>query len=198
MKPKFATVLFSLAACLGFADEATINQPSTKLPIDLNATPKPATKKSFGYLRMAVADPDAINSFQTLPSLALGYRFSLVQSAIDVSAGYTREEKMGDSEAFSYTAPRISYLRYISNDAKAESFYYGAGAAWSETRNTLADNFSGAVANAVVGYEMNRNQTFHSFFELGVSQPVANITTSSFAWQNAWKPQAELSFGLGF
>lgn len=198
MKTKIATAIFSLAACLGFSDEAPISQPSATLPLDLKAVQKPALKQSFGYVRMGVADSDAINSFQTLPGLGLGYRYGMSQSAIDVSANYTREAKT-DHENYTYTAPRVSYLRYVSNDVAPQSFYYGAGLAWGAVKKGAADDFQGILGSATIGYEMNRNQNWHSFVQLDVSQPaVAVSSTTSYSLQKAWKPLAEVSVGLGF
>ncbi len=195
MKSKIATALFSIASVMGFSDEAQINQPSANLSIDLKAAEKPGLKKSFGYVRMTVEDPD-LNKFQMIPSLGIGYRYGLTNSAIDVSMNYAREARTADAETFSYSIP-VSYLRYVSNDAAPESFYYGAGLGW--TGNQKQDVYQNGInANATVGYEMYRTQNIHSFVQMDVSHPAINVSTTSVSFQNTLKPLARISFGLGF
>lgn len=198
MKSKIATTIFAIAAATGFSEEVEINQPSANLPLDLNVQAKQQLKKSFGYVRMGIADPDAINSFQALPGVGLGYRYGLKMSALDVSANYTRDSRVGERETFSYTAPRVSYLRYVSADTAAQSFYYGAGAAWGAIQKGTAADFQGIDASVSLGYETNRNQTVHSFVQFDVSQPVVNVSTTAASFRTVWQPTAEVSFGLGF
>jgi len=195
MKSKIATALFSIASVMGFTDEAPISQPSANLPIDLKVAEKTAMKKSFGYVRMTVADPD-LNTFQTIPGVGLGYRYGLKNSAIDVSANYTREAQTAGQETYSYSLP-VSYLRYVSNDAAPQSFYYGAGAGFAgEQKEGVYTN--GFNANATVGYEMYRTQTIHSFVQMDVSHPVVSVSTTSVNLQKSFKPLAQVSFGLGY
>ncbi len=203
MKSKIATALFSIASVLGFTDEAQISQPSSNFPIDLKIAEKPAMKKSFGYVRMSVADPD-LNTFQTIPGVGLGYRYGLTNSAIDVSANYARESRTADAETYSYSIP-VSYLRYVSNDAAPESFYYGAGLGWAGSqKQAVYENGLQAVyenglnASATVGYEMYRTQNIHSFVQMDVSHPAINVSTTSVTFQKTFKPLAQVSFGLGF
>ena len=195
MKSKIATALFSIASVMGFSDEAQISQPSANLSIDLKAAEKSALKKSFGYVRMTVADPD-LNTFQTIPGVGLGYRYGLTNSAIDVSANYAREARTADAETFSYSIP-VSYLRYVSNDAAPQSFYYGAGLGWAGSQKEgVYEN--GLNASATVGYEMYRTQAIHSFVQMDVSHSAINVSTTSVSFQNAFKPLAQVSFGLGY
>ncbi len=200
MKTKFAVAIFTLTAVLGFSDETALIQstPATFPVVDLKMVQNPLLKKSFSYFRMGIADPDAINSVQALPGLGLGYRYGLFQSAVDVSANYTRDAKKGHHETFSYTAPKVSYLRYVSTDLAPQSFYYGAGLAWGAVMKGNVDDFQGFSASVSAGYEMNRNQNFHSFVQLDVSQPALAVSTSSYSLQRSWKPLAEVSVGLGF
>ncbi len=195
MKSRIATALFSIASVMGFSDEAQINQPSSNLPIDLKIAEKPATKKSFGYVRMTVADPD-LNTIQTLPGLGLGYRYGLNHAALDVSANYTREARSVDGENYSFNVP-VSYLRYVNNDAAPQSFYYGAGLGWagSQKKGVYENNLN---ASATAGYEMYRTQNIHSFVQMDVSHAALNLSTTSVTLQKAFKPLAQVSFGLGF
>ena len=202
MKTKLATVMFSLAAALGFAEEAPINQPSTTLLTEVRTAEKAVFKKSFSYVRMGISDKDAIHTVETIPGLGVGYRHAMVNSAIDVSANYTSQvvdQKLNDT--YFYTVPKVSYLRYISEDFKPESFYYGAGLAWGGVKKAVDNTFTGFIPSATVGYEMNRNQTWHSFVQLDVSQPVAATVASwsaPLSFSNLPGPLAEVSVGFGY
>jgi hypothetical protein len=201
MKSKLATTILALAATANFADEAEVaqlTQPSANLPLDLTTAQPKAVKKSFGYVRMGIADPDAINSVQALPDVGLGYRYGLPRSAVDVSVNYSRDAKVGSRETFSYSAPRVSYLRYVSNDAAVQSFYYGAGLAWSQISKGTAADFQGVDASLTGGYELSRTQNVHSFVQLDVTQPAVNVSTTTVSFRSAWQPTAAVSFGLGF
>jgi hypothetical protein len=202
MKSKIATVIFSIAAWSGFCDDTLINQPSANLPTDLKLIEKAISKKSFGYVRLGVSDKDAINTFETIPGIGLGYRYGMDHSAIDVSANYT-SQIVGSTinDTYFYTAPKVTYLRYWSEDSQPESVYYGAGLGFGGVKKTAEDSFIGLMPNATVGYEMNRNQTFHSFVQLEVSQPVTSLTTANknfVSFANLPGPLAEVSVGLGF
>lgn len=203
MKSKIATALFTIASVMGFSNESQINQPSANFPVDLKAAEKTALKKSFSYVRMTVADPD-LTTFQTIPGIGLGYRYGLVNSAIDVSANYTREARAtftrdgetATAETYSYSIP-VSYLRYVSNDAAPQSFYYGAGLGWAGSQKEGAYE-NGLNASATAGYEMYRTQAIHSFVQMDVTHPVIDVSTTSVSFQKALKPLAQVSFGLGF
>lgn len=202
MKSKIATVLFSLAAALGFADEAPINQPSINLLTELKTNEKSVSKKSFGYVRMGISDKDAVHKVETIPGLGLGYRYGLENSAVDVSANYTTQvvdKKLNDT--YFFTVPKVSYLRYVSNDTQPESIYYGAGLAWGGVKKSADNEFNGFIPSATVGYEMNRNQTWHSFVQLDVSQPAAATAASwskPLTFANLPGPLAEISVGFGY
>jgi hypothetical protein len=201
MKMKIATALFTIATVMGYTDEHIIVQtskPSTNFTGDLRAVQNSLLKKSFGYFRMGIADPDAINSVQTLPGLGFGYRYGMYQSAVDISANYTSHATKDTYKSFSYTAPKISYLRYLSSDIAPQSFYLGAGLGWSAVIKGSPDDFQGVSATISAGYETNRNQNVHGFFQIDVSQAAVEITTTTALLQKSWKPLAEVSLGLGF
>ena len=201
MKSKIATALFSIASVMGFSNEVQV-QPSLNLPIDLKVSEK-ALKRSFTYVRIGMADPD-LNTVQTVPGIGLGYRYGLVNSAIDVSANYARQGKttfiqdgiVANSENYSYSIP-VSYLHYLSNDAAPKSFYVGGGLGWAgEQKEGIYTN--GLNANATVGYEMYRTQDIHSFVQMDLSHPAINVSTTSVSLQNSFKPLAQVSFGFGY
>ena len=204
MKTRIATALLSIASVMGFADEAQIFAPPANLPVDLKVVEVSTLKKSFGYVCMTVADPD-LNTIQTLPGLGLGYRYGLVNSAVDVSWNYNRgtpatfvnaDGQTVHAETYSYSIP-VSYLRYISNDAAPQSFYYGAGLGWAGSqKDGIYEN--GLTANATAGYEMYRTQQIHSFAQFDVSHKAIDVSTTSVSFQKAFKPLAQVSFGLGY
>ena len=200
MKSKIATILLSIAAATCFCDDALIQQPSANL--DLNMTGKAVSKKSFSYVRLGVSDKDAVHTFETIPGLGLGYRYGLNDSAIDISANYTSQIAGSNlNDTYFYTIPKASYLRYVSDDKQTDSFYYGAGLAFGGVKKAETESFSGLIPSATVGYEMNRNQTFHSFVQFDVSQPATSLSTKNdnfVSLKNLPGPLAEVSVGLGF
>lgn len=202
MKSTIATVILSIAAATGFCDETFVNPVSAGLPTELKLHATTVTKQSFGYIRLGVSDKDAINSFETVPGLGLGYRYGMKDSAVDVSANYTSYVGSTLNDSYFYTLPKATYLRYVSDDFQRASIYYGAGAAIGGLKKVAAPSFTGLIANATVGYEMNRDQEFHSFVQLDVSQPTAYINSSStktfISWKNLPGPLAEVSVGLGY
>jgi hypothetical protein len=203
MKTTIATVILSIAAAAGFCDETSIIPASANIPTELKLSATTISKQSFGYVRLGVSDKDAVNTFETIPGLGLGYRYGMKDSAIDVSANYT-SQIVGSSvnDTYFYTLPKATYLRYISDDFQRASIYYGAGAGFGGLKKVAASSFTGLIANATVGYEMNRDQEFHSFVQLDVSQPATYVNSSStktfISWKNLPGPLAEVSVGLGY
>jgi hypothetical protein len=197
MNKKIATVLMTLATAYGIAQEVpSAIEPVAPLPVELKSAPKMAARNpSYGYVRMGISDPDAINKVEALPGLGLGYRFAVPSASVDVSANYTRQ--LG-TENYFYTVPKVSYLRYAT-PAKEQSFYYGAGLAWGGLKRGEETSFEGLVPSATIGYELNRNATWRSFVQLDVSQPtVKTIAWNEYSVDNLPAPIAEASFGLGF
>jgi hypothetical protein len=201
MKKKLSTALFCLVTTLGFADEVQLVQPSTAIPIDLTVkAEKKAPRKSFGYVRMGIADSD-VRTVETLPGLGAGYRLDLRSGAVDFSANYTRQSVQDEETNYFYTVPKVSYLRYW-NPASSTSFYYGAGLAWGGLKNEATD-FMGLVPNASIGYEMNRNASWRSFVQFDVSQPAIALDTKSpktlyASVSDLPGPLLEASVGVGF
>jgi hypothetical protein len=198
MNKKFATALFAAAASTGFTQDITIDQPSSALPLEVVAVEKMAENHSFTYVRMGLSDSNPIREVQTLPGLGLGYRYSIADGAIDVSANYTRETSKGSFDNYFYTVPKVSYLHYVS-PVSEQSFYLGAGLAYGALKKSDGASFQGVVPSASVGYEMNRNSAVRSFVQLDVSQPTMRINNwNDYAVKDLPAPVAEASFGLGF
>jgi len=192
MKTNIATALFTAMTALGFAQDA----PS--FPIERKIAAQAPVRASFGYVRMGIADSDAVHQFETLPGVGLGYRWALADGALDVSANYTRELKTGDTENYFYTAPKVSYLHYLTA-ADNQSFYAGLGLSWTGIKKAdAANNFDGIAPSASIGYEMNRHQTVRTFAQLDVYQPTMAVSASNVSFSNLPGPLAEVSVGLGF
>ena len=77
MKTTIATFILSIAAAAGFCDETIISPVSANLPTELKLRATPVSKQSFGYIRLGVSDKDAVNTFETIPGLGLGYRYGM-------------------------------------------------------------------------------------------------------------------------
>lgn len=203
MKSKIATILLTIAAATGYSEDILTQSSGISLPVEVKLNEKVLPKHSFSYVRLGLGDKDAAHTFETIPGLGLGYRYALENAAIDVSANYT-SQVVGSKvhHNYFYTVPKVSYLRYVSSDLAAQSIYYGAGLAWGGVRKSAdLTSFQGFIPNATVGYEMNRNQTFHSFVQLDVSQPIASVSRSNdnfISFAHLPGPLAEVSVGLGF
>ncbi len=195
MKTKLATAIFSLATALVSAQELPVNQTSVIYPLELTVVEKVPVASSYGYVRMGISDNDAIHTLETLPGVGVGYRYAVHSAAIDFSANYTRQ--FGDSNFF-FTAPKVSYLRYVS-PVQQQSIYYGAGLAWGGLKRGLLNSFQGLIANATLGYEMNRHADWVSFFQLDVSQPAVAVSNwNVYSVTGLPSPLAEVSVGLGY
>jgi len=202
MKMKIATALFALAATTGFSDDLVINQPSHILPLEIKVEEKFVSNKSFGYVRLGVSDKDAVHTFETIPALSVGYRYAMDLSAIDMSIGYSSHVAGSTiNDTYFYTAPKASYLRYVSADTQPESLYYGAGLAWGGVKKSEDVRFSGFIPSATVGYEMNRDRAFRSFVQFDLSQPAVSVSPGKetlISFKNLPGPLAEVSVGLGY
>lgn len=208
MKKKLLT-LATLALSFGFATEAEIELPKTSLPLveakSLLSEKKEEASKSFFYLKMSAADTNPVDRFEAIPGIGLGYRLNAGSSAIDFSANYQKGPGYnGDEKAYTYTAPKATYLYYLSPE-KGQSFYGGAGLAWGGIRargNVDAENvkdrenqrFDGLIPSVALGYEMNRDQVVKSFVQLEVSQAALPTHLAG----SLPKPVAEFSLGAGF
>lgn len=194
MKTKLATALLSLTAALGFAQEASFVQPMHAPKID----EQPAKRGSFSYARLGVADSDTIHQFETLPTLGAGYRLASGGGAFDFGASYTRAIKSGDQEHYSYTAPKVSYLRYWDSAAD-QTAYAGLGLGWMGIRKADVANFDGLAPSATVGMEMNRHQKVRTFVQLDVFQPAVRVSSwNDYSTDNLPNLGADFSVGVGF
>lgn len=203
MKKALTTVILTLAAGFGFAQEAAPALTASDLLKDkktvISLEEKASPKKGFTYLRMGISDSypaNELKDMKVVPGLGLGYRLTSGPSAIDISASYNRrytKDDEGKKDTYFYTLPKANYLHYIS-PAKATSLYAGGGLAWAGLKTKEGNEFIGIVPNLAVGLEMNRNANWKSFVQLDVSQPaVAAASKGEFPG-----PFAELSVGAGF
>lgn len=207
MKMKFMTALLTATSAI-FASE---QMPTTnELPLEVKHKLADVKMNSswFSYMRVAVSDSNP-ELARVLPGLGLGFRFGLPVGAIDVSASYTGTDVAAKGNYF-YTLPRVSYFFYAS-PKKSQSFYAGAGLAYGGLQSTIktaagtAESvaFNGLIPSLSVGYEMNRNQNWRSFFQVDVSQPAVQTGRTYPYMQLASDakklgPVAECSVGFGY
>lgn len=204
MKKEMTTVLLTLASAFGFAqDTPTVH--AEPLPTLVEAKPTiPSIKskeknKSFGYVLVSASDtslPSKETVDEAIPGLGAGYRYVFGASALDVSASINSRDirvDQGKERAYTYTAPKANYLYYIT-PSKNNSFYLGAGAAFSGVKQDETKEFHGLVPNATVGFEMNRNNKWRTFVQAEVSQPVYAVSLKG----DMPKTAAEIVLGTGF
>jgi hypothetical protein len=200
MKMKLMSVFLTAASAI-FAQE---QMPTTReLPLEVKKSLVDSQTNSnwFGYMRLGVSDsrPNEMTSVQ--PGLGLGCRFGLPVGALDLSASYMGNDVKAEKSYF-YTLPRVSYLMYLS-PKKEQSLYAGAGLAFGGLKTNDAQKFDGIIPSVSVGYEMNRQQNWHSFFQIDVSQPA--LATSLEKGKSFMEvasaslgPIAECSVGFGY
>ena len=184
---------------------------------------------SFWYINLEAMEPSTFSDTNIIPRVGIGRRFisESGSSAIDASinGGYKEREsstllednkkKTNTSKSFYITAPKVSYIRYLSSNPK-NAPYAGLGGSWifmaaeKETEIRLenqeeeeyfvtssfetVERFNGLAGSAVVGYEMNRNSRIRSFIQLEATQGLLAASKKG----DLPKPIIELSLGLGF
>jgi hypothetical protein len=150
----------------------------------------------FFYFQFFAGENDLSHSdrwHSLVPGIGVGYRRSAGNGgAADISiTGIGRRESIGGT-AF-WTAPKISYLRYITPDSSS-SLYLGAGMAWGGVHSART-NFLGLIPSATLGYEFAHNASVLGFSELSISQPVLDVQKQTSSLPS---PMAQLSVGVGF
>ncbi len=205
MKKNFASAILTLTTAFGFAQgavpEMLPNIAQREMTPALSLREKVTPKKSFGYLKMGVSDPE-LNKVDTLilPGFGIGYRFAANSSAIDISTSYNyrkSHKEEGRDESFHYVLPKLNYLYYLTAD-KENSLYAGGGLAWGgvSTREPSREKqlFVGLIPNMALGYEFNRTGALRSFIQVDVSQ----AAIAAYKEGALPKPFAELAIGGGF
>jgi hypothetical protein len=221
MNKKLTLAFVIISAISGFSHELTIppqqivlQEPKTVVTIPppqimlqeqdslsletypmLELTKKNLPQRGSIYFRaMTDAEPD--QGPEIFPGFGFGFRTSSSSSGFDVSANYSYSE-VNLRHKF-WTAPKISYLHYVSPNAD-QSLYGGFGIAWggtsSKNKEGLSNSrFRGLIPHLTIGFEMLRNSVIFSFTEFTLSQPLFPST------QLGVRPGliGELSVGAGF
>jgi hypothetical protein len=198
MKTKLMT-LFVTAASAIFASEQMPTTQELPLEVKKSLVDTKLNNNWFGYMRLGLSDSRPNKIASVLPGLGLGCRYGLSFGALDLSASYMGDDFKADGTYF-YTLPRLSYLMY-SSPKKDQSFYAGAGLAYGGMRNKDATTFNGIIPSVSVGYEMNRQQSWHSFIQVDFSQPAFATHSEKPYMQVASAklgPIAECSVGFGY
>lgn len=210
MKSMIMTAFFAVATTFGFAAETiTLTAPVSHIhgfdvKSDYNAW--------RGYVRLGLSNSRPNDDFSHMfPDVGVGIRYALPVGALDVSTSYTGDYPFSkkDGKTYFYTAPRASYLLYISPE-KNNSLYGGVGIAFGGLKKAHQGTFHGFIPSVSAGYEMNRGQRVSNFVQLDVSQPaLATSLTSASALPTAkaavfktvgWNlgPIVQFSAGCGF
>lgn len=177
MKSKFC---FLLIALFGLTFGKVVGQEEYQ-PYQENCV----TGDSFNYLKLgAGGTKNGVG-----PTIGIGRRFALEGSALDISANWT-----GGSEANYFSLPKMMYLKYL-NPGSPSSFYVGGGL--SLGRIASKDyKFSGLLAEAAVGYEMQRDEKFKLFAELDFSHGIVPFNCKEH--HNGFCPAVAFTIGAGF
>lgn len=150
----------------------------------------------FFYFQFFAGENDLSHSdrwHSLVPGIGLGYRRSAGNGgAADISITGIGRKEVGSGTAF-WTAPKISYLRYITPDSSS-SLYLGAGMAWGGVHSART-TFLGLIPSVTLGYEFAHTASVLGFSEFSVSQPVLDVQKQTPSLPS---PMAQLSVGVGF
>ncbi len=200
-------LLFLTLCSIGFCDEESnfIDEASQDeivlLDTNIRPTPPPQIQKQaplknrgrFTYVRLGPSN----NSFtkEILPSISLGRRYEIPNSAIDISAGFGYLGKTySNSHAYYSYLPKIMYLRYTSQELE-NTFFYGSGMSFfGSASQSRSSKFFGIAAHVSAGYEFGRHDRIRQLTQLDISQPIL----PAYNKDNFPLPIIELSAGVGF
>lgn len=205
MKKKISTIICALTSLGLFADTHQSFTPSLQ-PVPestIITTEQNELKKGLIYVRFLAADPSVFTQYQVHPGVGLGYRRLKASSAFDISVttgGHGGHRRI----AYTWSAPKVSYLHYI-NPYADQTMYLGAGMAFGgiESRKEISDGFGiksercefvGLLGHVTAGVELFRRDACVVFSELSLSQPLVPANKP----KGVFGPSAELSCGLGF
>lgn len=198
MKKMIATIVCAFTSLGLFADTYQTFTPSLQHETESNEL-----KKGLVYVRFLAADPSVFTQYQVHPGVGLGYRRLKGSSAFDISAttgGHGGHRRI----AYTWSAPKVSYLHYIHPYAD-QTMYLGAGMAFGgiESRKEIWDGFAikserrefvGLLGHVTAGVELFRRDACVVISELSLSQPLVPANKP----KGVFGPSAELSCGLGF
>lgn len=193
---KFASAILMLISTAAFAN----NKESVS-----NKDTSYKTK----YLRFGSMGIPCGKDYFVAPSVNGGWLYKENRQGVDIStnfAGVNQNKK----KAFSFTAPKIQYLTYLS-DNKNNNTYLGLGGSFhgmyvrekvkkerewgSYSSYKEISNYTGLAANTSVGYSHKLGKKM-----LASTQFSANIPTplAIKAKGDTYKPSFELNLGFGF
>ena len=141
----FTTALFTLAATLGFSQEALTESAFLNVSIPQVSVSNPSKKDIFTYFKVGIADPRSDQGAVLVPGFGLGWRAISGASALDVSLSL---HAGGRQHGYLFTLPKVNYLHYLRPVADS-SMYFGGGLAYGGMRH-----FVGLIPNLAVGYEI--------------------------------------------
>jgi hypothetical protein len=186
----FLILLCLLASSTLFgAQEPSI--PSSTEVKEFTLSQPAAPKTGFYYFRFSTAGTASIH-----PGLGIGYRRHVGSGAVDLSFnGLGHGENR--SVEYMWTAPKLSYLHYMTPKSN-RSFYYGGGLGWGGVKRPRKGDqrqeFVGTIPSLNLGYEFLHNTTALGYAEFTVSQPALSVYSAG----DFPGPSVEFSLGFGF
>jgi hypothetical protein len=163
-------------ATIAFADQliipSEIVDSNLKFSSSFSNAMKQRSKQGFFYVRFAAAEKNLARGSDILPGLGFGYRRLTGNGAADISiSGIGISERKRNR--FFWTAPKASYIHYLTPDAQ-KSTYAGGGLAWGGIGSS-GQKFVGLISHVTVGYEFLRKQGVIGFSELNISQAAIKV-----------------------
>jgi hypothetical protein len=123
------------------------------------------------------------------PCLGFGRRFAMPEAALEISINW-----MGNDKDGCFSGPKMLYLGYLTPHSPS-SFYYGGGLGLGNIKSKH-NKFSGLIAEAAAGYEIQRDTPLKLFAEVTLSHGM--LPFKSKYRVHSFSPVIVFSVGAGF
>jgi hypothetical protein len=197
---KFALIIATFVTTVMFANSK-----------DLKENSKKETNYKTTYLRFGSMGMSCEKDYFIAPSACGGWLYRENKQGVDISvniAGIDDNER----DAFSFTAPKIQYLRFFSNNKNsiASGTYFGLGSSFhgvyvnKKEKNEIEEkhklekdvsNYTGLAANVSVGYSHKLGKKLQTSAQFAANMPTPLAIKAK---GDVYKPSFELNIGLGF
>ncbi len=148
------------------------------------------------YLKLGGALVTIGKKSSFVPVLGFGRRCECPEMGVDYSArlGYAKGIAGNERSVFLYTIPKILALKFV-DPCSNFSLYFGGGGSWTGIVNNNENQaFHGVFAEAVIGYELQRQGSMRTFIQLEVNQGIL----AAYRKGKYPTPTALLTFSIGF
>lgn len=162
-------LLFLLVTASGFCQEPWEHSDYS----ESDSCSKISSAQPLNYVRLGAGKVTPNSHSDIGPSIHLGRRYELDDSAIDISINWAHSEGANGYRKHDFVSfPKILYLYYHEPQCD-NSWFYGPGLSWAWLKRDRHDKeFTGICLEGAVGYEFKRYSDIRTIIQLDVSQPL--------------------------